>query len=868
MKKIVIGLAIVLILCIFLAALAPFLIDLNKHKGTILAKLKPHLPREVDFQNIELTILTGLGAEIQGLRVSDNPAFSHEDCLRLEGLQVRVQILPLLKGQIKVKKIVLKEPFVRLARNEKGQFSFDDVVAHGKKASKDKPQQEKTKTKGPGILGALLVNELEIRQGKILFQDEMLSPGARPIVIDALDLSAEDLSLTHPISFAVAANLMEAADQNFHFTGKIGPVGEDLEVEKMPLDIHLSLQTFPLESLKDRLPDKLPVKVLSGSLSINLEATGSLAKMVVSESDIDLQGMVFQDQREKARGEKSGALRCTLTHKMSLDYSQKQVSIESGAVSVNGNRLLVKGTVEDFLADPKWDVKVWTEGFKPNALMALFPMYTRDIPDEIQVKGPVQISLSSSGSKENLRLDMNADMNELEIKYKDLVKKSVGMPLSVTLKGDRKADHISLKELQLVLHHLKMTAPGEIMIKDDKPHFDFHIQTNPVSLQGWDALVPKLSPFHLNGALTLKSSFNGTPQDASFDLQVLSDRVGFKLPPSKDKKPAARPREGLVEAVNIQAQGTKKADDVRGSGKVEIKKGAVMEAPFQKLLLDLQFSRDQLKIAGLSLEAFQGTIQGSGTFMPKKGDWAFEPIFKGIQVGKALDSVSEYKDSFSGALSGHFQAQGTKGPDALAAMKAKGSFSLSKGELKNFNLAGSILEALFGLKGVAQFLGGQREAVTKQGATQFDSLEGKLKMTGKTFHFETLQLNNIRTSKATDSIASLKGKCSLDTKLLDLKGKLILSKRHSQELARKAEMLEALFDGKKRIVLPVTIKGTIKKPVPFLDEEYVLEALAKHYTQKAVDKGIKKLRKKFKLPKEAEELEKPVKKLLDGLFGK
>ena len=44
MKKIVIGLAIVLILCLVLAALAPFLIDLNKHKGTILAKLKPHLP--------------------------------------------------------------------------------------------------------------------------------------------------------------------------------------------------------------------------------------------------------------------------------------------------------------------------------------------------------------------------------------------------------------------------------------------------------------------------------------------------------------------------------------------------------------------------------------------------------------------------------------------------------------------------------------------------------------------------------------------------------------------------------------------------------------------------------------------------------
>ena len=65
--------------------------------------------------------------------------------------------------------------------------------------------------------------------------------------------------------------------------------------------------------------------------------------------------------------------------------------------------------------------------------------------------------------------------------------------------------------------------------------------------------------------------------------------------------------------------------------------------------------------------------------------------------------------------------------------------------------------------------------------------------------------------------------------------------------------MEALFDSKKRVVLPVSIKGTIKKPIPSLDEEYVLEALAKHYTKKAVDKGIEKLEKKLKLPKEAEE---------------
>ena len=86
MKKIAIVLAILLILVLLGAVLAPFMIDLNKYKGTILSKIEPHIPRDVDFEHIELTVLSGFGAELRGLRVVNNPAFSEGDFLQLEGL--------------------------------------------------------------------------------------------------------------------------------------------------------------------------------------------------------------------------------------------------------------------------------------------------------------------------------------------------------------------------------------------------------------------------------------------------------------------------------------------------------------------------------------------------------------------------------------------------------------------------------------------------------------------------------------------------------------------------------------------------------------------------------------------------------------
>ena len=806
MKKIAIGLTIVLALCLILAVLAPFIIDLNKYKGTILSQLKPYFPREVDFQRIEMTILTGLGAEIRGLRISDNPAFSQGDFLRLESLQLQVQILPLIRKQIKVKKIVLKQPVIRLARNAKGAFSFDDLMTSEKKASTKKPLPSKEKAKqkeggpqGPSMLAALLVNELEIQKGKILYIDEMLLPGASPISIEGLDLKVEDVSLQYPISIEVAANITESPGTNFHLEGTVGPVGEELQLKKMPLDIRVSFQTPTVESLKYFIPEGMPLQVFSGSLSINLEAQGSLGEKIVSKSNIELQDLVFHQRREDGSDERSG-----------------------------------------------------------------------NLPEDLQIEGPVEINLQSSGSQKKFHIETKVDMNAMKIQYGDQFQKPAGMPLSVVWKADKEAECLNIRELQLILHHLLMTAPGKITIKEEKPHFDFLLQTRPVSLEGWDTIVPLLFPYQIRGSFSLRSSLRGTPQDASFKVQASSERLGFDIPPLGDQKQAAVTGHGVVESVNIKVQGKKRADGIGGSGKLEIEKGEILSVSFERLSSNLQYTRDQLKIAGLELKAIQGTIQCSGSYEPANGNWSFEPVFKGIEVGKALNNLTEYKDSFSGRLSGRFEVRGSTKGDKKHTMHTNGEFRLSQGELKNFNLAESVLDALFDLRGVARFLPEQQNGIKKHDTTRFDSLDGELEITGKTLNFKTLQLHNIHTSKATDSIAILKGKCSMDDNSLDLQGKLILSKRHSQELAGKADVLEALFDQEKRIVLPITIKGSIQKPVPFLHKEYVLEALTKHYTRKAVDKGIKELRKKLQVPegKGEDGLQKPVEKLLKDLFGK
>ncbi|MDG6005196.1 MAG: hypothetical protein E3K29_05040 [Candidatus Brocadia sp.] len=83
MKKIIIIVLSVIFILFAGAAIAPFVIDLNKHKGKIIELARPYLARDFDFAGIKLTIMKGLGAEIDELRIAENPEFGKGDFLNM-----------------------------------------------------------------------------------------------------------------------------------------------------------------------------------------------------------------------------------------------------------------------------------------------------------------------------------------------------------------------------------------------------------------------------------------------------------------------------------------------------------------------------------------------------------------------------------------------------------------------------------------------------------------------------------------------------------------------------------------------------------------------------------------------------------------
>src|SRR3990170_1135705 len=99
-------------LFLFELAAVPFFVDLDRYRDRWLPAVESALGRRVEVGRVELTVLTGLGARLDGLAVHGDPA-DPEPLLAVESVRLRVRLLPLIRGRVVVARVVLTRPALR-----------------------------------------------------------------------------------------------------------------------------------------------------------------------------------------------------------------------------------------------------------------------------------------------------------------------------------------------------------------------------------------------------------------------------------------------------------------------------------------------------------------------------------------------------------------------------------------------------------------------------------------------------------------------------------------------------------------------------------------------------------------------------------
>ena len=200
-KLIKILLVLVLLVIAGLAALI-FTTDINQYKDQIIEVVKNNTGR--DFQiNGELKLAPSLVPTIavEGVELGNANWAKEKNMLSVGRFEAQVSLLPLLKKNIQVNRLILIEPNIQLEtdNNGNGNWVFENI-----EKKEEKTTEEPTSATA---LPALAINEVQIEKANISYTDGKTGQTTK-VVIDEVTLTSS--SFSEPMELTIKAAINEA----------------------------------------------------------------------------------------------------------------------------------------------------------------------------------------------------------------------------------------------------------------------------------------------------------------------------------------------------------------------------------------------------------------------------------------------------------------------------------------------------------------------------------------------------------------------------------------------------------------------------------------------------------------------------------
>jgi len=309
MKFIKIGLYIIgglLMVGIVAAGIFVATFDANNYKPQISEQVKLHTGRDVILGDIKPAVFPWLGIELQQLTLSNAEGFKAQHMLQIEKLDVRVAIMPLLTGEVRIDTLRVHGLQLSLAKDEQGNTNWDDILQKQQGSTDASAVGESPSVASPeeavSPLAALMVNGIEIKDANINWHDAAtkqsvalqklnLETGAiragqsLPVTMSLFIESSEpkaavEMSLKTQLNFDAKLQLIKLADLELSIDAAMKELGVELAQLKLrsALEADLKHQVY-----------KLPEIDLQINASGQAIPGGNIKAKIKSAAQVDLQ---------------------------------------------------------------------------------------------------------------------------------------------------------------------------------------------------------------------------------------------------------------------------------------------------------------------------------------------------------------------------------------------------------------------------------------------------------------------------------------------------------------------------------------------------------------------------------------------------
>jgi AsmA protein len=288
MRKTLTVTGIVLLVLIAVTALALINLNglINRNKDYLLARAQESLGRNVAVGEIGVTLWGGIGVRLKEFSIADDPSFANDSFIRAADLQVNMKLMPLLRKELQVSKVILHRPVINVIRDPQGRFNFSTIGGGREKQEKEaKKEKEKKERSEERAAPPLLVSLVDIDGGEIRYVDA--GKGGIDFRATRVDFKVKDVNFDRPIDIDLEAAVFGAAKQNLKLKGRVGPLGPQADLNNLPLDGNLDLDSISLADLEKTLPvlgRRIPKGTsFSGTVGAQSRFSGRLGKDVLPE---------------------------------------------------------------------------------------------------------------------------------------------------------------------------------------------------------------------------------------------------------------------------------------------------------------------------------------------------------------------------------------------------------------------------------------------------------------------------------------------------------------------------------------------------------------------------------------------------------
>ncbi|SYZ73369.1 hypothetical protein TRIP_C21487 [Candidatus Zixiibacteriota bacterium] len=148
----------------------------EKVRAMAVDKISAALDRKVTIDGISVSFWGGIGAYLEGLKISNPQRFGGPDFVSAKALDVKVAILPLLKKEIQITRLILVEPEINMHKLSDGRSNFKFGAAAP--ANDNKTSKEEISDETKVAAAAISFDNLRIKDGSIRYLDDSASSEA------------------------------------------------------------------------------------------------------------------------------------------------------------------------------------------------------------------------------------------------------------------------------------------------------------------------------------------------------------------------------------------------------------------------------------------------------------------------------------------------------------------------------------------------------------------------------------------------------------------------------------------------------------------------------------------------------------------